>query len=201
MSSTISQDQIKDAKLFGTRYDFIKTLPKGISYLEAGILAGDFSIKVIEAINPSTSYLVDIFIDEDAHALEYDGPRWQNREGHYKFVLERFKDINNVTIVKSSFEEFFHENNNEKFDFIYMDYNTDLESIHKQLMMGSHLLNKNGILGFNDYNIYFNETKTGEKMGVVPAINYFLSKNPEWYVYAFALNDNLTSDIYLKKLQ
>ena len=37
-------------------------------------------------------------------------------------------------------------------------------------------------------------------MGVVPAINDFLNKNPDWYVYAFALNDNLTSDIYLKKI-
>jgi hypothetical protein len=200
MPGLIPQNQIKDAKLFSSRYDFIKTLPKGISYLEAGILAGDFSIKVIEAIKPSISYLVDIFIDNDEHALEYDGPRWKNKEQHYRFVLERFKNVNNVNIVKSTFEEFFYKNNNKKFDFIYMDYDTDLGSINKQLKMGSHLLNKNGILGFNDYNIYFNENKNGEKMGVVPAINYFLRNNKDWYVYAFALNDNLTSDIYLKKL-
>lgn len=200
MPDLIPQNQIKDAKLFSSRYDFIKTLPKGISYLEAGILAGDFSIKVIEAINPSISYLVDTFRDNDEHALEYDKPRWQNKEEHYRFVLERFKNVNNVNIVKSTFEEFFHGNNNKKFDFIYMDYDTDLESINKQLKMGSYLLNKNGILGFNDYNIYFNENKNGEKMGVVPAINYFLRNNNDWYVYAFALNDNLTSDIYLKKL-
>jgi len=37
-------------------------------------------------------------------------------------------------------------------------------------------------------------------MGVVPAINYFLRNNNDRYVYAFTLNDNLTSDIYLKKI-
>ena len=61
------------------------------------------------------------------------------------------------------------------------------------------ILNDNGIIGFNDYSIYHNNTKTGEKMGVVPAINQFLRKNPNWHVYAFALNDNLTSDIYLNR--
>jgi len=81
-----------------------------------------------------------------------------------------------------------------------MDYNTDFDSVEHQLFMGNKLLADDGILGFNDYNIYFNNTSTGEKMGVVPAINKFLRNNSDWYVYAFALNDNLTSDIYLKKL-
>jgi hypothetical protein len=66
--------------------------------------------------------------------------------------------------------------------------------------MATQMLNQGGTIGFNDYNIYFNNTETGEKMGVVPAINYFVNNNPDWYVHAFALNDNLTSDIYLKKL-
>ena len=80
-----------------------------------------------------------------------------------------------------------------------MDYCTDYPSIEKQIFMSINILSDNGILGFNDYNIYFNNTTTGEKMGVVPAINQFLRENPNWYVHAFALNDNLTSDIYLKR--
>jgi hypothetical protein len=197
----IPQQQLKDAKLYTTRYDFIETMPKGSSYLEAGVLAGDFSEKVINTISPSEAHLVEPFFEIDWHAPEYDGPRWNNPENHYDFVFNRFKNIKNVTLHKASFEDFFIKNKNRKFDFIYMDYNTDFESVEKQIKMGTELLAEDGVLGFNDYNIYFNNTTTGEKMGVVQAINTFLYKNPEWIVSAFALNDNLTSDIYLKKLQ
>jgi hypothetical protein len=200
MPDLISQDQIKDAKLFSSRYDFIKTLPTGISYLEAGVLAGDFALKVIENTNPKIAYLVEPYVMFDCHAPEYGGPRWDKPEDLYDFVVKRFEHMNNVKVIKSTFEDFFKENINKKFDFIYMDYHTDYQSTTLQLTMGSRLLEKNGILAFNDYNIYFNETTTGEKMGIVPAINNFLRNNPDWYVYAFALNDNLTSDIYLKKL-
>jgi len=200
MPDLIPQNQIKDAKLFSSRYDFIKTLPVGMSYLEAGVLAGDFSLKVIENIHPKITYLIEPFFEIDWHAPEYGGPRWDKPEDHYDFVVKRFKYMDNVKIIKSTFEDFFEKNKNKKFDFIYMDYNTDWPSVSQQLLMGSELLEKNGILGFNDYNIYFNNTENGEKMGVVPAINDFLRNNNDWYVYAFALNDNLTSDIYLKKL-
>jgi hypothetical protein len=201
MPDLIPQDQIKNATLFSSRYDFIKTLPKEISYLEAGVLAGDFSLKVIETINPKISYLVEPFFEIDWHAPEYGGPRWGKAEDHYSFILNRFKNIKNVKIYKGTFEDFFKENKQDKIDFIYMDYNTDYFSVEKQLLMGAEILSDDGVLGFNDYNIYFNNTVTGEKMGVVPAINDFLRNNSNWYVYAFALNDNLTSDIYLKKLQ
>ena len=200
MPDLIPQDKIKDAILFSSRYDFIKTIPKGISFVEAGVLAGDFALKVIETVNPKISYLVEPYFEIDWHAPEYGGPRWEKPEEHYQYVVNRFNNMNNVEICKMSFENFFKKNINQKFDFIYMDYNTDFDSVEHQLFMGNKLLADDGILGFNDYNIYFNNTSTGEKMGVVPAINKFLRNNSDWYVYAFALNDNLTSDIYLKKL-
>lgn len=200
MPDLIPQDKIKDAILFSSRYDFIKTIPKGISFVEAGVLAGDFALKVIETVNPKISYLVEPYFEIDWHAPEYGGPRWEKPEEHYQYVVNRFNNMNNVEICKMSFENFFKKNIDQKFDFIYMDYNTDFDSVEHQLFMGNKLLADDGILGFNDYNIYFNNTSTGEKMGVVPAINKFLRNNSDWYVYAFALNDNLTSDIYLKKL-
>jgi hypothetical protein len=200
----IPQKQLENAKLYSSRYEFIKTLPKKIKFLEAGVLAGDFALEVIKACSPSKSVLVDPYEDIDWHAPEYDGPRWDGKENHFDFVCKRFsqpevKEMLGIEVVKGTYESFCMENN-ESFDFLYMDYHTSEESIAEQIKLSIPRLNKNGILGFNDYNIYVNQTKTGEKMGVVRAINVFLIQNPEWYVHAFALNDNLTSDIYLKKL-
>jgi len=200
----IPQKQLENAKLYSSRYEFIKTLPKGITFLEAGVLAGDFALEVIKSCSPSKSILIDPYDEIDWHAPEYGGPRWIGKENHFDFVCKRFaqaevKEISGVEIIKGAYQSFCM-NSDESFDFLYMDYHTTEESITEQIELSITRLNKNGILGFNDYNIYFNETKTGEKMGTVPAINRFLVQNPEWYVHAFALNDNLTSDIYLKKL-
>ena len=194
----IPQKQLENAKLYSTRYDFIKTLPKGITFLEAGVLAGDFAIEVIRACSPSKSVLIDPYDEIDWHAPEYDAPRWNSKSDHFDFVCKRFENIPNVNLIKDTYHSFCSKNN-ESFDFLYMDYDVMEISVREQIELSIPRLNKDGILGFNDYNIYFNETKTGEKMGTVPAINRFLYKNPDWYVYAFALNDNLTSDIYLKR--
>jgi hypothetical protein len=200
----IPQKQLENATLYSTRYDFIKTLPKGITFLEAGVLAGDFALEVIKSCSPSKSILIDPYEEIDWHAPEYGGPRWGGREDHFDFVCKRFAQeevsgMSNVEIIKGTYQSFCMKNS-ESFDFLYMDFDTTEVSIIEQIELSIPRLNKDGILGFNDYNIYFNETKTGEKMGTVPAINRFLNQNPEWYVHAFALNDNLTSDIYLKKL-
>jgi hypothetical protein len=200
----IPQKQLEGAKLYSSRYDFVKTLPTGITFLEAGVLAGDFAIEVIKYSCPSKSILIDPYEEIDWHAQEHGKPRWAGKEDHFDFVCKRFAQsevskMSDVEIIKGTYEDFCLKNN-ESFDFLYMDYNTTEESIIEQIELSIPRLNKNGILGFNDYNIYFNETRNGEKMGTVPAINRFLLQNPEWYVHAFALNDNLTSDIYLKKL-
>ena len=194
----IPQKQLENAKLYSTRYDFIKDLPKNISFLEAGVLAGDFAMAVIEEAKPNKSILIDPYETIDWHAPEYGGPRWEREEEHFSFVEKRFLNVKNVKLIKGTYENFV-TTNNDKFDFLYMDYETTYKSIQLQIEMSIPRLNKDGILGFNDYNIYFNNTTTGQKMGVVPAINEFLYKNPEWYVHAFAFNDNLTSDIYLKR--
>lgn len=194
----IPQSQLENAKLYSTRYDFIKTLSKNITFLEAGVLAGDFALNVINTCSPSKSVLIDPYETIDWHAPEYGEPRWANEKEHFPFVKKRFENIPNVNIFKGTYEEFIRVNN-DMFDFLYMDYETTYESIYSQIEMSVSRLSFDGILGFNDYNIYFNNTTTGEKMGVVQAINEFLYKNNDWHVHAFALNDNLTSDIYLKR--
>lgn len=195
----IPQDRLKYAKLYSSRDEFIKTLPKGITFLEAGVLAGDFSAKVIEVCSPSKSILIDPYQSLDWNAAEYHESRWHGPEQHFNFVKQRFSNITTVELFQGKYEDF-ALTNKDTFDFLYMDYDTSYTSIQHQIEISKSRLSIDGILGFNDYNIYENDTNIGKKQGTVHAINDFLYKNSDWYVYAFALNDNLTSDIYLKKL-
>ena len=65
-----------------------------------------------------------------------------------------------VELFKGKYEKF-NLINKDTFDFLYMDYDTSYNSILHQIEMSKSKLNVGGILGFNDYNIYENETKTG----------------------------------------
>lgn len=199
MPDVIYQKQLENTKIYGTRNDFVNHLPKKMSFLEAGVLGGDFAEYVINKTKPKLVHLVDPFYSIDEFANEFDGPRWNDRTENYNFVKNRFKNHPEVILHNTPFENYISYNKTI-FDFIYFDYGHDYDTTTNQLQKGITILSEGGIIGFNDYNIYVNETKNGDKLGTVPAINNFLRNNSNWYVYAFALNDNLTSDIYLKKL-
>lgn len=197
---TILQAQLETAKLYSTRYDFIKTLPQGIKYLEVGVLAGDFSMEVISATNPKLSVLVDYFEEDDHNHHEYGKKRWNDIKDHYDFMVQRFKNVKEVRLYKQPFERFVLMNSS-KYDFIYIDANNSYEAVYKYLQEASKLLNNEGIIGINDYCIYENNTFAIDKkeIGVVKAVNKFLRHNFDWRVVGFALNDRLTSDIYIQK--
>jgi predicted O-methyltransferase YrrM len=195
----IPQEKINGAKLYSTRYEFLKTLEKNIKYLEVGVLAGDFSMSVIEEVSPSTAALVDTFQTIDYNATEYEGARWDLVGDHFNFVRSRFKDIPSVRLYRQYFEQFVMVNQ-QKFNFIYLDACNDYLSVRRYLERSAEIIEDGGIIGINDYSIYENNTEatTHERTGVVKAVNEFI-RNTDWHVHAFALNDSLTSDIYIKK--
>jgi hypothetical protein len=198
----IPQEKLKNATLYSTRYHFIETLPKNINFLEAGVLAGDFAMKVIEVTQPEFSVLVDPYESIDYFATEYGGKRWADESSHYDFIKQRFKYIKNVKIHKGYFEKLArYIRYPSKFDFIYIDACNDYMSVFGYLEAANHLLAPGGIIGINDYSIYENNTESlsKEESGVVMAVNDYLIKNPDFKVHAFAFNDRLTSDIYLIK--
>lgn len=210
IKNVISQDQLSDAKLYSDRLTFIETLPKNISFLEVGTLGGDFAIDVIKKTSTSKAVLVDPYNIEDEFECQYKTKRWDSPKDHYPFVKNRFKDMPNVEVYAGTYK-FFCINRSDTFDFIYIDYDHTLEETSYAIQQSVMRLNPGGIIGFNDFCNYGNapieklfngankEIHLVYKMAVINAVTYFLEKNKDWYVYAFALNEEMTSDIYLKK--
>jgi hypothetical protein len=96
----IPQEKLNNATLYSTRYHFIETLPQNIKFLEVGVLAGDFALKVIEATNPKLSVLVDPYESIDYFATEYGGKRWESPSEHYDFIQKRFKHIKKIKVYR-----------------------------------------------------------------------------------------------------
>lgn len=199
----IPQDQLSEAKLYSDRFTFIDTLPKNISFLEVGTLGGDFAVEVIKRAQPSKTTLVDPFWNTDEFSRQYGVARWDKKEDHYSFVKNRFKNTPNIEIYKGTYESFCMENKPDTFDFIYIDYEHSVKATNQAIWLSMRRLNPGGILAFNDYcqfaNPYTHSDKEIKRYGVIDGINHFLRTNKDWYVYAFAFNEELASDIYLKK--
>ena len=195
----IFQKQLENATIYSDRFEYIKQLPKNIKFAEVGVAAGDYSYYVARDTKAISIDLFDLFDHDDFYFKEYGEQRF-TKETHYDFIKERFKDFNNVKLHKGNSKDTL-ANIDKKFDYIYLDSMNDFNNVLFDLHSAANCLNEGGLIGINDFNMYQNPNNDGKiyKMGVVQAVSFFLKTKKEWKVKAFALNTNLTSDIYLTK--
>lgn len=187
---TISQKQLNNAKLYRNKEEFAKHIPKGSRILEIGTLAGDYAEVLIKEVSPDSIDLVDVF-------KAYDWPDCNRftKHNHLDFVKNRFKNVNNVTYHVGYSNDILPKLN-KKFDYIYIDANHDYEHCKADLVNSLPLLAEGGIIGFNDYIV---DQDHGVDYGVIEVVCEFLNDNQDWEVIAFALQENMYADIYIKK--
>jgi hypothetical protein len=176
----ISEKQIKNARIYGSRNTFIDSLKDDIKYLELGAIDGNLAVDLIEKIKVKRIFLVGTFNNLDPENQK----RWKTEEENYKFILDRFKSIKNTFIVKKNIDKFLSYNSGT-FNFIYISSSNEYEK--KEITLGRSilLLENNGIIGMSDYNL----------------AKFFLLRNQDWYIDSIIMNENTISEIYIKKLE
>ena len=189
LKTLISQDQLNNAKLYSTKFEFIKHLPQNAHILEIGTLAGDYAELLLQT-NPLSIDLVDVFRANDWRDLN----RFTKDE-HYGFVKNRFKNNPEVSLCRG-YSQNVLPTLNKKYDYIYIDANHDYEHASRDLELSLPLLAEGGIIGFNDY-IY--DDADYIVYGVIETVCEFLDKNRDWEVIGFALQERMYADIYIKK--
>lgn len=194
MPLVLSQNMFKDATLYYDREDFLKEHKKISQYLEIGVLAGDYSDLVIKYLNPDTVDLLDHYTEEDWNQ-EYS-PRF-DKNNHYSFMIEKYKNIKNVNIIKQFFHPALREIN-KIYDYIYLDANHYSEFMDAALEFSKHHSKAGSIIGINDYMIY--DFACNEYYGTVQSVNKFLVNNDNWNVCGYALGAGMHPDIYLQRL-
>ncbi len=190
LKTLISQDQLNNAKLYSTKFEFIKHLPSNGNILEIGTLAGDYAELLLET-NPLSIDLVDVFEANDWRDLN----RFDKR-GHYNFVKNRFKNNPEVSLLRGYSHDIL-PTLKKKYDYIYIDANHDYEHASQDLADALPLLAEGGIIGLNDY-IY--DDADYIVYGVIETVCEFLDKNKDWQVIGFALQERMYADIYLQKI-
>jgi len=193
MPKTLNQSMFKNAKLYYDREDFLLDWRAIDSYLEIGVLAGDYTDLVIKHLKPNSIDLVDPFNQYDWNRKE--NPRFDT-DTNYDFIKNKYKDTN-INIIKEYFVKDLNQIN-KIYDYIYIDAEHSFKFTYDALEFANIHLSVGGLVGINDYIMY--DHFNNEYYGVVQGVNAFLINNPNWKVYAYALGAAMHSDIYLKKI-
>lgn len=118
---------------------------------EIGVLNGTFSEELLK-LNPSILHLVDLWTgivesgDENGNNLK----KWNSENCHFN-VLNKFKNNNNVKIIKENSIRFLNSCPDNYYDFIYIDTIHDFEYTLKELNSAWPKIKKGGYLAGHDF--------------------------------------------------
>lgn len=205
----LDQSQLNNTKVYASREEYTKHLPKNMRYLEIGVAWGYYSEFVAENANPQSIDLLD-FYDLDLkcwswrkfgeckcepikHEMKY------TPETHEPYIKELFSKYKNVSTIKGNAINILPGLNKE-YDYIYIDISNKRDQTRKVLNLSANLVPVGGIIGLNDYLIFDGIIEEGP-YGTYQTVNEFLYKNKNWSVTALALHNLGFYDIYLKREQ
>lgn len=207
-SYLINQKQLNGAKIFSSREEYAKSLPKGIRYLELGVAWGYSAQLFIDASNAIHADLLDGY-NQDLKCWSWrkfgscqcNGMKHEllyTPETHEEYIKDKFAYHGSVNTIKGHCPEIL-DSINSKYDFIYIDITNKRDVTRKTLQKAAKLVDNGGIIGLNDYLIYDGVIED-EPYGTFQTVNEFLHNNSNWVVDAIALHALGFYDIYIKRV-
>jgi hypothetical protein len=203
MPLRLIQENLKDAKLFASREDLIKSLVGcGInSVAELGVAYGDFSDYMIETLKPKLFGAYDVFM---LHTVDvtFNGITTKEKFNgltHSDFYVNRlkskFSDNIDLQIFKGDSSTNLHKYNST-YDLIYIDGDHTLKGVWKDTNASQKKLSPGGRLIYNDYMIYDHRNK--QDIGTVGVVNC-LCVNEGWKITGMALQNEMYCDVMIEK--
>ena len=145
-----------------------KIVDKKISILEIGSYEGLSTVFFLSILKNSKIYCVDPFIDFEENKNKDFNKVFNNFEHNTKKFQSR------IRLSKSTSDDFFRKGVNEKFDLIYIDGNHHADNVYKDSTNSFNLLNKGGLMIFDDFLWDYYEDINFNPIG---GIKRFLSEN------------------------
>lgn len=193
----ISQNQLNNAKLFNSKYEYAKTLNKNIDYLEVGVGYGWSAKMFIDTTNAKSADLLDIY--NNASGVRHpggDGPV-DSSITHEQYIKDKFAYHPNINIIKGDANQII-PTLNKSYDFILFDSISKRLQTRSALQHCSRLVNVNGIVGFTSY-MNYDAIHYEMHVGIYQSVNEFLHINKNWSVDGLVLNELGFHEIYIKR--
>ena len=141
---------------------------KNMNILEIGCFEGLSTLFFLSTLKNSNIHCVDPFSSFE-----------ENKDKDFNQVFENFKNNTKefhtrVRLSKTTSDEFFKKNLNEKFDLIYIDGNHHSDNVLRDARNSFKLLNKGGFIVFDDFLWdYYDEIN----LNPIGGVKQFLSEN------------------------
>jgi Methyltransferase domain len=187
------------ARLYADRNAMVAALgPRGGVVSEVGVAMGDFSQFLLETLNPTRFYALDMF-DMHKHPIIWGRPSTElfDNLSQLDFFKRRFADEGaRVEARVGASAELLDAFPDGTFDFIYIDAGHDYDNVRKDAAASARKLKQDGLLVFNDYTII--DAFSLEGYGVVQAVNELVVAGG-WQVCGFALQHSMFCDIAVRR--
>jgi predicted O-methyltransferase YrrM len=207
-SPSISQEQLRFAKIFTNREEYARSFRKDIRYLEVGVAWGYSAEMFIRGTHAVSADLIDLYnqdlkcwswrkfgscqCDGFTHELLY------TPETHEQYIKDLFSWHSSINTIRGNALDILPTLNKE-YDLVYIDISNNRIQTREALKSASNLVPPGGIIGMNDYLIYDGIIED-EAYGTFQTVNEFLHLNRNWVVDALALHPMGFYDIYLRRL-
>lgn len=171
---------LASCELVASRENLLRKMPRGGRIVEIGVLAGDFSERLLESCAPAELHLVDLDLRshhiDTRFAAQVDAGQVVLHEGDSSRVLKRFPD--------------------HYFDFIYIDADHSYEGVKRDIEVAKQKIRHDGFLVFNDYTFW--SPVECIPYGVMRAVNE-LCLAETWEVIFFALGPYMYCDVAIRR--
>lgn len=150
-------------EIINDRLKMLQILPKNMVIAELGVFMGTYSQKILELSQPAKLYLVDYFVHGVGNSM---GEHCDDMATLFPILTERYKDNQNVYVIKSDTKTFLESIAPDILDMVYIDADHSYGAVKLDLWL-SHLKVKNGgYLTGHDY----------DKHEVGMAVNEFVNR-------------------------
>lgn len=141
---------------------------KKLNILELGSYEGLSTVFFLTMLKHSNIYCVDPFVDFEENKDKDFNKVYEN----FKYNTQKFE--NRIRLSKCTSDNFFEKGINEKFDLIYIDGNHRSDSVYKDSINSFNVLNKGGLMIFDDFLWdYYDEIN----LNPIGGVKKFLSEN------------------------
>lgn len=167
-----------------TRDDFLRLLDKNSTGAELGVCDGAFSEKILEIVDPSRLYLVDVWRHID---LGYPDGLMVNdnkQAARYRRVIGKFLDDTRVRTIRDYTTALLEILPPKSLDWIYIDADHSFRGCWKDLEIADQLVKDAGYILGHDYN-------QAENYGVVEAVDRFVAERG--YVLSYVTHERAKS--------
>jgi hypothetical protein len=174
-SSELTQDLVKDCRVFASRYDLLDALPKDGIVAEIGTETGAFATQILARCRPRELHVIDIDYARFDPSLTADG-RLRRHEGLSQAIMAQFPD--------------------QHFDWIYIDAEHTFDAALGDARASAPKLKDGGLMIFNDFAHI--DPYLG-RYGVHRAVTAFALET-RWPMHMFAMNPAALYDVALRKV-